>query len=306
MNNVLHIATVSDYYEMLGEEMQHPLVGIIDFSKIRMKAEQAEPAVTAVSFGFYMVFLKEDKNCHIRYGRNYYDYQAGTLVFFGPGQVVSVEAENKPVEPKGYALFFHPDLLRGTPLAQHMKLYSFFSYDVHEALHLSGEEKQIILDGLKKVGYELGRTIDKHSRNLISANIELILSYCMRFYDRQFITRNQVNSGIVERFDTLLNEYIASGKAQYAGIPTVAYLAAELNLSANYLGDLIKKETGKTAQEQIQIKLLQIAKEKIFEPNRSVREIAYELGFAYPQHFTRFFKQHSGYTPNDFKKFSAN
>ncbi|WP_228085059.1 response regulator transcription factor [Mucilaginibacter sp. JRF] len=179
--------------------------------------------------------------------------------------------------------------------------YSFFSYDADEALHVSEKEKQLLLDCFAKIRYELEQTIDKHSRTLITSNIELLLNYCRRFYDRQFITRDNVHKGLLERFEDLLNNYFSSDKPQTEGLPSVAWCAAELNLSANYFGDLIKKETGRSANDYIHLKIMDVAKEKIFDTQRSVSEIAYQLGFKYPQHFTRFFKQQTGQTPNEYR-----
>lgn len=180
-------------------------------------------------------------------------------------------------------------------------LISAFGYQSNEALHLSKRERQIVLEFFSKIQYELSHAIDKHSKRLIVSNIELLLNYCVRFYDRQFITRDNVNKGILERFENLLNNYYQTDKAQTIGLPSVAWCASELNLSANYFVDLIKKETGKTAQEYIQSKVIDVAKEKIFDPNKSVSEVAYELGFKYPQHFTRLFKQKTGHTPNEYR-----
>src|SRR5919202_1441775 len=298
MKKVLNVNTIAEYNAMVGYQTYHPLVSIIDFSKATPK-ERAD--VQALDFGFYTVFYKQDKHCDIRYGRNYYDYQEGTLVFIAPGQIVSIEADEEDYQPSGHVLLFHPDLLRGTSLGHNMKDYSFFSYDVHDALHLSEHEKDIVLECFRKIEFELSCAIDKHSKKLIVANIELFLNYCTRFYDLQFIIRDHANSGILEKFEHLLNDYFSSEKPLQTGIPSVAYFANELHLSANYFGDLIKKETGKTALEYIQAKLIDVAKEKIFEPNKSVSEIAYELGFKYPQHFTRFFKQQLGSTPNEYR-----
>ena len=177
----------------------------------------------------------------------------------------------------------------------------FFGYQSNEALHLSERERKIVLDCFSKIEYELEHAIDKHSKRLIVSNIEMLLNYCVRFYDRQFITRDNVHKGILERFENLLNEYFQSDKPQTIGLPSVAYCASELNLSANYFGDLVKKETGKTAQEYIQSKVIDVAKEKIFDQSKSVSQIAYELGFKYPQHFTRLFKQRVGQSPNEYR-----
>jgi AraC-like DNA-binding protein len=252
-------------------------------------------------FGFYTIFLKEVKCGDLTYGRHTYDYQEGTLVFLAPGQVAGVNSNGETYQPKGYALVFHSDLIYGTSLGKHIQGYTFFSYQSNEALHLSEREREIVLDCFSKIEYELKHAIDKHSKQLIVSNIELFLNYCFRFYDRQFITRDNVHKGILERFENLLHEYFNTDKPQTTGLPSVAWCASELNLSPGYFGDLVKKETGKTAQEYIQSKLIDVAKERIFDQNKSVRQIAYELGFKYPQHFTRFFKQHIGQSPNEYR-----
>lgn len=298
MKKVVNINTIPEYNAIVGQQTFHPLVSVIDFSTA--KPEKRSDA-QALNFGFYTVFYKRDKHCDIRYGRNYYDYQEGTLVFIAPGQVVSIEEDGTDYVPSATALLFHPDLLRGTSLGNHIKDYTFFSYDVHEALHLSEEEKQIVLECFRKIDYEIKRSIDKHSKKLIVSNIELFLNYCVRFYDRQFLTRDHANTGVIEKFDRLLNEYFKSEKPLTDGVPSVGYFAEQLHLSANYFGDLIKKETGKSALEHIQAKLIDVAKEKIFQYNKSVSEIAYELGFKYPNHFSRFFKKQVGYSPNDYR-----
>jgi AraC-like DNA-binding protein len=222
-------------------------------------------------------------------------------VFLAPGQIAGINSTGETYQPKGYALVFHPDLLLGTALGRHMQEYSFFSYQSNEALHLSDRERKIVLDCFAKIEYELDRDIDKHSKKLIVSNIELFLNYCTRFYERQFITRENVHKGIMEKFEKLLNDYYQSEKPQLMGLPSVAYCAAELNLSPGYFGDLVKKETGKSAQEYIQSKIIEVAKGLIFEGNKTVSEIAYELGFKYPQHFSRLFKQRVGQTPQGFR-----
>lgn len=187
MKKVLNINTIPEYNAMVGQQTFHPLVSVIDFSTVEPKKRDE---AHALSFGFYTVFYKQDKHCDIRYGRNYYDYQEGTLVFIAPEQVVSIEEDGSDYKPSGTVLLFHPDLIRGTSLGHNIKDYTFFSYDVHEALHLSEEEKQIVFECYRKIDYEIKRSIDKHSKKLIVSNIELFLNYCTRFYDRQFITRD--------------------------------------------------------------------------------------------------------------------
>lgn len=289
------IDTVGQYSALNNNETLHPLINIVDLSRASQRENRRS------YLGFYAVFLKEIKCGDLHYGCNYYDYEEGTLVFVGPGQVIGVENNGELYQPKGEALIFHPDLLKGTALGRQIGGYNFFSYEVHEALHLSETERKIIYDCYEKIKYELKRGIDKHSKTLIVSNIELLLNYCTRFYDRQFITRENANKGILQKFEELLKSYFDSDKPKEIGLPSVGYCANELNLSANYFGDLIKKETGRSPQEYIQLKTMDIAKEKIFDLSKSVSEIAYELGFKYPQHFTRSFKQHVGYTPNDYR-----
>ena len=295
MDNVLKIDTVSEHDAFYQQENLHPLVSIIDFKNTAPKI-----LANRMNFGFYAVYLKDVQCGDIKYGRNTYDYQDRTLVFVGPGQVINVSI--KPdYKPQGFALLFHPDLLHGTHLGKHINDYSFFSYESREALHLSEKERKIVLDCFAKIKYELEQGTDKHSKKLIASNIELFLDYCVRFYDRQFITRNDVNKDILEKFEDVLNNYFQSDKPQTIGLPAVSYCADLLNLTPNYFGDLIKKETGKTALEYIQLKVMGMAKEKILDTNKSVSEIAYELGFKYPQHFTRAFKKNTGYTPNEYR-----
>jgi len=289
------IDSVGQYSAMNNNETLHPLVNVIDLSKADKRPNRRS------NYGFYAVFLKEIKCGDLQYGCNYYDYEEGTLVFVGPGQVIGVENNNELYQPKGHALVFHPDLIKGTSLGRHMADYNFFSYEVYEALHLSEAERKIIMDCYAKIRYELERGIDKHSKTLIVSNIELLLNYCVRFYDRQFITRESANKGILQKFEEMLNGYFNSDKPREIGLPSVAHCADQLHLSPNYFGDLIKKETGKSPQEYIQLKTMDIAKEKILDITRSVSEIAYELGFKYPQHFSRSFKHHVGYSPNEYR-----
>ena len=300
MHNVYKFETVSEYNVLNNHETLHPLVSVIDFSKAAPRSWGGEKTVR-INYGLYCIFLKEVKCGDLHYGKHTYDYQEGTLVFVSPGQVVTIETTGEIYQPKGYALVFHPDLIHGTTLGKHIQDYTFFGYQSDEALHISHRERKIVIDCLSKIEYELEQAMDKHSKKIIVDNIELFLNYCTRFYDRQFLTRDNVHKGILERFETLLNEYFQSNKPQTVGLPSVSYCASELNLSASYFGDLIKKETGKTAQEYIQAKVIDVAKERIFDQSKSVSEIAYDLGFKYPQHFTRLFKQRVGSTPNEYR-----
>ena len=278
MDTMRRFETISDYNIFNNNETLHPLVSVVDLSKASPRQG------SQMYFGFYTIFLKDVKCGDMVYGRHTYDYQEGTLVFLAPGQVAGMNSNGETYQPKGYALVFHPDLIHGTALGGHMQDYTFFGYQSSEALHLSERERKIVLDCLTKIEYELERAIDKHSKRLIASNIELLLNYCTRFYERQFITRDNAHWGILERFESLLNEYYQSDKPQTEGLPSVAYCASELNLSPSYFGDLIKKETGRTAQDYIQSKLIDVAKEKIFDNRKTISQIAYELGFKYPQH----------------------
>jgi AraC family transcriptional activator of pobA len=300
MDTLRRFETINDYNVFNNNETRHPLVSVVDLSK-------ADPRQgSRMYFGFYTVFLKDVKCGDLVYGRHTYDYQEGTLVFLAPGQVAGINSNGETYQPKGYALVFHPDLIHGTTLGRHIQEFTFFGYQSYEALHLSGRERQIVLDCFSKIDYELEHAIDKHSKRLIVSTIELFLGYCTRFYDRQFITRETAHKSILERFETLLNAYFQTDKTQTIGLPSVTYCASELNLSANYFGDLIKKETGKTAQEYIQAKVIDLAKERIFDQSKSVSQIAYELGFKYPQHFIRLFKQRVGQSPNEYRILHSN
>tara|TARA_R110002167_G_scaffold108398_2_gene276791 strand:+ start:7391 stop:8296 length:906 start_codon:yes stop_codon:yes gene_type:complete len=298
MASTKDLVKVDDYCSKFNLSTLHPLVSVHDLSEGTFDGqEHAE----SVRYHFYGIFLKQGEGCILRYGRQNYDYQDGTLVFLAPGQVVHVGHIDASFKPSGHALLFHPDLLYGTQLAKTINEYSFFSYLSHEALHISKKERQLVLDLFDKIRTELSHGIDKHSKELVVANIELFLKYCMRFYDRQFITREKENLGVIQRFEISLNSYIQTGIARELGTPSVGYFAEEQNLSSNYFGDLVKKETGKSANDHIQDQLIEIAKQKIFDPEKTVSEIAYELGFKYPQHFTRLFKNKVGYSPQKFR-----
>ena len=295
MENVLKLDRVEQYNDLVHYPTLHPLVSVIDFSQC--------PLCERVRFcvGFYTVFLKDVKCGDIQYGRRTYDYQEGTLVFLAPGQCVGFDNRGVKFQPKGWALLFHPDLLRGTQLGRNIRNYTFFSYEVREALHLSEQERHVVIDCLQNIAGELQHAIDKHSRTLIVSNIELLLNYSVRFYERQFTTRSDVNKDALSGFERLLNDYFRDDAPQRDGVPSVRWCAEQLHLSANYFGDLIKKETGKSAQEYIQLKVIDIAKERIFDATKSISEIAYELGFRYPQHFTRLFKKCVGMSPNEYR-----
>ena len=295
MDKIKKIEKVAQFNTERGQKTLHPLVSVLDQSKSKPILEGRYLSE------LYIVFLKELKSGELTYGRHHYDYEDGTMLFIAPGQVFGHVGRGDMLQPTGWALTFHPDLIRGTSLGRHIKDCSFFSYDVNEALHVSDREREVIIECFKKIQYELEHPIDKHSKALIVSNIELLLKYCVRFFDRQFITRDNIHKDVLVRFEELLDDYFQTDKAQTLRLPSVAYCAGQLNLSANYFGDLVKKETGKTALECIQEKVIDVAKEKIFDISKSISEIAYEMGFKYPSHFTRLFKQRVGQSPNEYR-----
>ena len=297
MNKILKLDSVDLYNSLYGFETLHPLVTVVDL-------REAQKAITDIqlNYGLYGIFLKLRKSCDIRYGRRTYDYQEGTIVCFAPDQSVYVTNPTDEIAQPVLGILFHPDLIRGTSLGKTIKKYTFFSYAVNEALHLSEHEKNTFMECLKNISMELEHALDKHSKSLISMNIELLLSYCMRFYERQFATRDNETQDALTNFEQLLIEYFDSNQPEENGLPTVKYFADKICLSPNYFGDMIKKETGKTPQEHIQTKILELAKENIIGTDQTVSQIAYTLGFQYPQHLSRLFKKHVGCTPNEYRQ----
>lgn len=292
---MIHYDTIKKYAEAFNNKALHPLIAYVDLN-------QSLPMLRSqFMLGFYAIVIKETRCGDIRYGNQYYDYNEGTMVFIGPNQIIKHEPEGEIHQPYGKALIFHSDLIKGTNLGKHIHEYTFFSYASYEALHLSNKEREKILACFDNIENEIIQNIDRHSKKLIISNLELLLNYCTRFYDRQFITRENIGQGIIEQFEQHLNEYLRHEKLQEIGLPTVSFFADTLNLSPNYFGDLIKKETGKSAIEYIHLKLLEYAKEKIMDKTKSISEISYQLGFKYPQHFTRLFKQKVGVAPNEYR-----
>lgn len=295
MSDIMKIDTVQQYNDYFGVETCHPLVSVIEGRK-------AKPLrFCRKLYNVYAVLLKDTDCGNLKYGQSIYDYQRGTMLFLAPGQVMGSEDDGQWHHPEGWALTFHPELLRGTPLASIMKEYSYFAYNANEALHLSEQERHTVIECMEKIRTELQYPIDKHSKSLIVDNVKLLLDYCIRFYDRQFITRENANHDILTRFENLLDDYFASGKAAKQGMPSVQQCADTLCLSANYFGDLVKKLTGMSALKHIQQKMLDVAKERVFDTSKSISEISYELGFSYPQHFSRWFKKMAGCTPNEYR-----
>lgn len=295
--NVIQLKSVYDYNELYGLPVRHPLVDVVNLTK-------AEKSVNNVRLnsGLYAIFIKNDINCRLKYGRQYYDFQAGTIVSFAPGQIIEIEMPQEVFHPEIYGLLFHPDLICDTSLSRRIREYSFFEYDQNEALHLSEQERFSIMNCFDGIERELNNGIDKYSRKLITDHIELILDYCMRFYDRQFCTREKANNDVLVKFEQCINEYYAGLKAKEGRLPTVKYFADKVFLSSGYFGDLIKKETGKTAQEYIQDKVIEISKIHLSNSLMSVGEISLCLGFQYPQHFIRLFKKITGCTPGEFRR----
>lgn len=295
MNEIMQIDTVQKYNDYFGIETLHPLVSVID-------ARMAKPTPLGKKlYGVYAVLLKDADCGALKYGRSIYDYQEGAMLFIAPGQVMGSEDDGKLHQPKGWVLAFHPELLRGTPLARISKDYSYFSYSANEALHLSEQERRTVVECMEKILSELRNPVDKHSKSLIVGNIKLLLDYCERFYDRQFITRENSNHDILAKFEQLLDDYFNSERPATEGTPSVQYCADKLCLSPNYLSDLLKKETGISALKHIQQKMLEVAKSRIFGSSKTISEISYELGFPYPQHFSRWFKKLEGCTPNEYR-----
>lgn len=292
---IIKADTIEQYNNFFGFETRHPLVGVVHFDR-----SENQPT-HRMNFGFYAIFLKKTTGCIINYGKTTYDFDDETVVSFAPGQTVGIyRTEDGPV-PEAVGLLFHPDFLHRTPLAQKIKQYTFFSYSANEALHLSSEERIIIQDYMDKITRELQHPIDKFSKSLIISNIEVLLNYCMRFYERQFVTRGDMHHDALVRFEQLLDDYLDSGLATTQGIPTVKYFADKICLSSNYFGDLVKAETGKTAQEYIQLKMISLAKDAMLDPDKNIKQIAETLGFQHPQHFVRFFKRQEGCTPKEFR-----
>ena len=277
MEKVMQLKTIKEYNDYMGVETRHPLVSVIEGSRMPHPVPHARKHV-----GMYVIFLKELRcTDDLTYGRRSYDFQENTLVFIAPGQVFGHEADGSTFTGSGWCLLFHP-----------------------EALHLSKQEQQTIIDCLTKIDEETYNQADRHTNLIIASAIELLLNYCIRFYDRQFTTRKKENKGMLGSFEALLNDYFVSDKPAERGTLTVAYCADQLNLSANYFGDLIKKETGVSAQEYILTKIMDRAKELLTDPAKSVGDVAYALGYQYPQYFSKAFKRVVGCSPNEYRTLS--
>ena len=290
----IFINTIQDFNDYQGVETLHPLVSVVHVEN----TEHIKECV--MHYGLYAIYLKENKGCKLSYGRTPYDFDEMTVTSFAPGQVVKVEPNPDVPFAKFTALVFHPDILKRTALGTQMSRYEFFGYSSTEALHLSAQEVEVFQGVIAMIEQELHRAIDKHTRELIVSNIELLLNYCLRFYDRQFITREEINHGVVIKFLTLLDEYM-NDKAKYEGLPTVAYFADKCCLSNGYFGTLVKTETGRTAKDLINDHVLAKAKELLQSETITITEVSQRIGFEYPQHFVRFFKSLTGKTPSQWR-----
>jgi AraC-like DNA-binding protein len=298
MSTIIHIESIADLSNVIQQsKVRHPLASVVDLTKIEERFDSG----IKISTGFYVIMFKNYCPNKLKYGRKYYDFQEGSLICIPPRRVISLD---EPIGIKedavGWGVFFHPDLIRGTSLGKRIKEYTFFSYEANEALHLSEKEKQTLTDCVQKIDTELSENIDKHSQTLIVSNIELLLNYCDRYYDRQFITRKNTNRDILAKVEEALNRYFQSHIAKES-LPTVKYLADKIHISPNYLSDLLKKETGMNAQDLIHYYLIEEAKILLLNSDKSISELAYSLGFEYPQYFSRLFKSKTGKTPAEYR-----
>lgn len=295
-NKFVRLQSISEVHIQFGyDKPKHPLVSLVDLSRIKNETI-AEDAFYQMSL--YSISCKHYEGV-FKYGKSHYDFNDGTLIFTAPHQVINASHDLQIQD--SWSLLFHPDLINGTSLAKKINGYSFFNYEANEALHISDAEKLILKGCVEKIEKEYSQNIDKHTQGLIVSNIELLLNYCDRFYDRQFLTRNKVSKDIVQRFEHLLNKYFSTEQLNNIGLPDVKFFALQLNLSPNYLSDLLNRFTGKTTQEHIHLKLVDTAKSLLWSTEKSISEIAYQLGFEYPSHFTKVFKTKTGLTPQQYR-----
>lgn len=299
MKEIIHIKSITEINKTFGlSAPKHPLITIMwakdfpDFSQYYGVKYNSD---------LFSISLKDGIEGVLGYGRNNYDFEDGTMIFSKPNQVLSIEEKTVAEDAKGWSIIFHPDLIRKSELGRNINAYSFFDYEVHEALHLSEDEKATLTDLVKKIELEINQNIDKHSQKLIISTLELILDYCNRYYDRQFYVRTNLHQDHVTEFETLLRTYFTSEKPSTLGLPSVKYCGEQLNMSPNYLSDLLKKETGKSAKDHIYAFVVNRAKNKLLGTTNSVSEIAYDLGFEYPQHFSKLFKKQTGVSPAKYR-----
>lgn len=303
MKEILRIKSISQFHEILGlPRPAHPLISLIDDNDAMRKPELDDTLFNIrFSTDMYSIMYKDKISGSIGYGRSTYDFQEGTIIFSSPGQVFTSPNKEDLKGKQGWTLLFHPDLIRKSVLGNKIDNYTFFSYDVNEALHLSPKEEKFFFDLMSKIKEEYTQNMDQHSQTLIISNLELLLNYCMRFYDRQFYTRTNINKDFVSDFESALKSYFKSEKLYEDGIPHANYFGQQLNMSTNYLSDMLKKETGKSIKEHINGYIINKAKSILLNSNRKVSEIAYDLGFDYPQSFTRLFKKQTGMSPVEYR-----
>lgn len=300
MSEFLTISSISQLHEVLGyDKPRHPLLTVLDYAQVAVNP--AHYGVKIVT-DFYFISLKSPAPQSVQYGRHYYDFAEGTMMFVAPGQVFSVGEAAEPTAYGGWGLYVHPDLLVRTALGKKMRDFTFFSYAVSEALHLSDEEQHTFTHLIESIRQEYSGTLDRHSQGILLTNIEQVLNYAQRFYERQFITRRKVNSDLITRFEALLVEYVQADQLARNGIPGTTFFADKLHLSPGYLTDLLKHETGKTTKEHVQLLLIEQAKYRLLNTRMTVNEVAYSLGFTYPQYFNRLFKARTGMTPMAFRQ----
>ena len=293
MSKILKIKNVGDYSHYLGYTDQHPLVSVIDYAEVSPIRHSLN------NYSVYGIFFHDESDIDLAYGCGKYDYKKGTVICVAPGQIGGKEDNGERVMLTGWALLFHPDLLHGTPLERAIKHYSFFDYRINEALHMTDEEHNIFVSLMRQMRDELHKRHDELQNAIIVGYIELVLNFCQRFYNRQFITRKLENSDILMKFDSLLRGYYEEKKQLQLGIPTVQYCADKLCMSSNYFGDLIKKTTGETASNYIRQYIIRQAKNELVT-GAPIAQVAYELGFEYPQHLSRMFKKQVGLTPSEY------
>lgn len=299
MSEIIHLQSIDDLHKLfnLGNS-QHPLVTVLDFSKVNEHLIKN----IKITMDFYSIMFKNYCKNNFKYGRKAIDFQDGNLICIAPNQIIEIDNEIEDREDKmGWGLFFHPDLIRSTSLNDHLKNYRYFDYDISEALHLSDKEKNVLFECIQKIQIELQENIDVYSQYIIVSTIELLLNYCSRFYGRQMITRSQTNKTIIAQIEIILAAYFSSAKIKDIGLPSVKFLADNVHLSPSYLSDLLRKETGKNAQEHIHFYLIDEAKNLLLNSEKNVSEIAYDLGFEYPQYFNKLFKKKTGKTPMEYR-----
>ncbi len=302
MKQAFRFNSLSDFHtfsNLPGPE--HPLISLIDYSQISYPTDDDTELKWIQNF--YSIGLKRNVNARFNYGQQEYDFDSGVLCFVSPLQFLSLEMKpDVEVKPTGYLLLIHPDFLWGTSLIKKIKSYEFFSYQINEALFLSDKEEKIIVDLFKNIEREYRNNMDKFTQELIVAQLELFLIYAERFYERQFLTRKKSSHELLDKFEEVLNGYFTNGNLIESGIPSVKTIAAQMNISANYLGTLLRIHTQQNTQQHIQSKIIDTAKERLSTTSLSVSEIAYELGFEHPQSFSKLFKQKTNQSPGEFRR----